>query len=87
MSNTQVAIDAIRQLAIADEEIQKLRAENKALKSKLAALESRIKNGVRVIVERSYGDGSMTIKPGRGASDATLLLDEQGDSDEITESI
>jgi hypothetical protein len=35
MSNTQVAIDAIHQLAIADEEIQKLRAENKALRESL----------------------------------------------------
>jgi hypothetical protein len=35
MSNTQVAIDAIHQLAIADEEIQKLRAENEALRESL----------------------------------------------------
>jgi hypothetical protein len=77
MSNTQVAIDAIRQLAIADEEIQKLRTENEALKSNLAALESRIKNGVRVSVVASSGQGETTVKTGRGCADATLILDEE----------
>lgn len=38
MSNTQVAIGAIRQLALAAEANKKLRAENESLKSQIAAI-------------------------------------------------
>jgi hypothetical protein len=58
MSNTQVAIDAIRQLAIADEEIQKLRAENEALKAKLDSIREPVDS--EELVEVFYGDESMT---------------------------
>jgi len=36
MSNTNVAIDAVKQLFKQDEEIEKLKAENEALRSQLA---------------------------------------------------
>jgi uncharacterized protein YukE len=63
------------------ERVRKMEAENEALKAQLAALKSRINNGVRVYAERSFDEEWEAYGRWHKPANATLILilDEQGE--------
>jgi hypothetical protein len=65
------------QINLMQDEINKLRTENKALKSKLAALEARINKGVRVYAYTDrYDELAVDMDTEPYGPNATLLRDE-----------